>query len=429
MCSHVAMRSATLGDMRVVEFEHIAQGLISQRDELQIILDSVPAFIWYKNSENRILKANRLAAGSMGMSVADLEGRSVHDIYPEEAEKYHQDDLEVILSGRPKAGIVEPLLTASGEKLWVRTDKIPYRDASGAVIGVIVFAVDITERIHAQHALEQVREGLEQSVEERTRELAAAVESLRLEIVERQRHEEQVRQQQAVLTRMQRLQIVEGLAVQLAREIGQPLAAIANLAGAMVRRLTSAPSDLEGAQRDMDDIRRQAMRANDVVRSVRDFVRQQEPQRTRSDLADVARSAVDLIRDEAHRRRATIRVMSEPDVPAVEIDRVQIKQVVFNLVTNSLEAMEDPPVASQEIVVEIARGADGFAEVRVRDQGKGLPAISVPLFEAFFTTKENGLGMGLWISRSIVVAHGGELWAEPPQGRGATFAFTLPPAA
>ena len=96
--------------------------------DIQVLLDSVPAFIWYKDRENRILRANRLAAESMGMSVEQVEGRSAYDLYPDEAAKYHHDDLEVIRLGEPKLGIVEILTTASGEKRWVRTDKIPYRD-------------------------------------------------------------------------------------------------------------------------------------------------------------------------------------------------------------------------------------------------------------------------------------------------------------
>jgi len=103
---------------------------------MKVLPDSVPAFIWYKDRENRILRANRLAAESRGMSIEEVEGRSVYDLYPEEAEKYYRDDLEVIRSGTPKLGIVEVLTTASGEKRWVRTDKIPYRSEDGEILGV-----------------------------------------------------------------------------------------------------------------------------------------------------------------------------------------------------------------------------------------------------------------------------------------------------
>ena len=414
---------------RAASSAHSEQALRQQRDELQVILDSVPAFIWYKDRDNRILRANRLAAQSMGMSVADLEGRSTYDIYPDEAAKYHHDDLQVIESGRPKLGIVEPLLTGSGEKRWIRTDKVPYRDTSGAIIGVIVFAVDVSERIEAEHALQQARDGLEQCVAERTRELAAAVESLRREIEERQRNEERLHQQQAVLAHLLRVQTVEGIAAQLAHEINQPLAAIVNFASGMTRRLQSDTFHSDEALRVMEHIRRQAMRASDVVRRLRDFVRRKEPHQARCDLAEVIRAATDLIEAEARRCGVTMHLLCGEGVPAVEVDRVQIEQVVVNLLTNSLEAMEGASAAPSEIVIKTALRADGYAEVRVHDTGKGLPADATGLFDAFFTTKKSGLGMGLWISQSIVVAHGGELWAEPTAPPGATFVFTLPPAA
>jgi PAS domain S-box-containing protein len=137
-----------LTDLKQAERE-----LLRQRQEQEIILDSVPAMIWYKDRDNRIIRANAVAAASRGVSKADLEGKSTWDLYPEHAQAYHQDDLEVINSGRPKMGIIEPLQIASGEQRWLRTDKIPYRDDSGEIVGVIVFATDITELKLAEDAL------------------------------------------------------------------------------------------------------------------------------------------------------------------------------------------------------------------------------------------------------------------------------------
>jgi PAS domain S-box-containing protein len=129
--------------------------LHQQRVEQQVLLDLIPAMVWYKDSQNRILRANRRAAESINKTVEELEGRSTYDLYPEEAERYHQDDLAVLTSGRPKLGIVEPYEIALGQKRWVQTDKVPYRDAEGNVIGVLVFAQDITERREAALALEE----------------------------------------------------------------------------------------------------------------------------------------------------------------------------------------------------------------------------------------------------------------------------------
>ncbi|MBU6481344.1 MAG: PAS domain S-box protein [Nitrospirae bacterium] len=129
--------------------------LLQQQIEQQVLLDLIPAMVWYKDAHNRILRANRHAAESINKTVAEVEGQTTSALYPEEAEQYHRDDLQVIASGRPKLGIVEPYQTASGEKRWVRTDKVPYRDPQGDVIGVLVFAQDITERRQAEAALRE----------------------------------------------------------------------------------------------------------------------------------------------------------------------------------------------------------------------------------------------------------------------------------
>jgi len=129
--------------------------LLRQQIEQQALLDLIPAMVWYKDSQNRILRANRRAAESIDKSVAEVEGQSTYDLYPEEAEQYHQDDLAVIASGQPKLGIVELYETSPGHKRWVQTDKMPYRDAEGNVIGVLVFAQDITERKEAEAALQE----------------------------------------------------------------------------------------------------------------------------------------------------------------------------------------------------------------------------------------------------------------------------------
>ncbi len=129
--------------------------LLQQQIEQQVLLDLIPAMVWYKDSHNRILRANRRAAESIKKTVAEIEGRSTDEFYPEEAERYHQDDLAVIVSGRPKLGIIEPYRIEAGEKRWVQTDKVPYLDPQGNVLGVLVFAQDITERKRTEEALRE----------------------------------------------------------------------------------------------------------------------------------------------------------------------------------------------------------------------------------------------------------------------------------
>ena len=127
--------------------------LLRQHIEQQVLLDLIPAMVWYKNDQNQIIRANRLAAESINRTRAQVEGRSTYDLYPDEAEQYYRDDLEVLRSGHSKLGIEELYQTSSGEKRWIRTDKVPYRDPQGQVMGVLVFAQDITDRRQAQQAL------------------------------------------------------------------------------------------------------------------------------------------------------------------------------------------------------------------------------------------------------------------------------------
>ncbi len=134
--------------------------LLQQQLEQQALLDLIPAMVWYKDPHNRILRVNRRAAESLQKPIAEIEGHTTEEFYPDEAERYHQDDLEVIVSGRPKVGIVEPYRAGSGEKRWIQTDKVPYLDPGGHILGVLVFAQDITERRRTEEALRETEERL-----------------------------------------------------------------------------------------------------------------------------------------------------------------------------------------------------------------------------------------------------------------------------
>jgi PAS domain S-box-containing protein len=132
-----------------------------QQSEYQTIFNSVPAMIWYVDKDNTVLRANQLAVHTTGLGLEEIQGQSAYDLYPDEAAQYHKDTLDVISSGKPKEGIIEPYQVASGEKRWVRTDKIPYRDDQGNIVGVIVFAVDITAEKQAQLLVQEERKVLE----------------------------------------------------------------------------------------------------------------------------------------------------------------------------------------------------------------------------------------------------------------------------
>lgn len=169
----------------IIKREKVEAEMRQQQQEQQIIFDALPALIWYKDSDSKLLRINKAAALSRGLPAAQLEGKSFYEIYPDEAEQYYLEDLEVINSGIPKYGKVERLLTASGQKCWVRTDKIPYRDETGQVTGVIVFAVEIADLIRVEKELREVRARLTEKIEKRTgmyRQAMAALYSANMQI-------------------------------------------------------------------------------------------------------------------------------------------------------------------------------------------------------------------------------------------------------
>jgi C4-dicarboxylate-specific signal transduction histidine kinase len=163
------------------------------------------------------------------------------------------------------------------------------------------------------------------------------------------------------------------------------------------------------------------------VSHLREFVRKEAPSSTPCDVRDILDDAVHLVEADARRQGVEILVVAEKSLPEVEVNRVQIQQVMINLLTNALEAMRESSASPAEIAIEAVRRDDGHLEVRVSDTGCGLPPIEPEqLFAPFFTTKADGLGMGLTISQSIVLAHGGKLSARARPGGGATFVLTLP---
>jgi signal transduction histidine kinase len=227
------------------------------------------------------------------------------------------------------------------------------------------------------------------------------------------------------LAHVLRLQTVEGVAAELAHEINQPLGAIANFASGLINRLRQgAPPAtlLDGAEQ----IAKQATRAAEVLRRLRDFTRKGAPRRERADLNSLVRDAVSLIEPDVRRHAVDVRLRLAAPSPPVLVDGVQLVQVILNLAINGVEAIAAAGRPGGRLTIE-TRAAATRAEVIVSDTGAGLaPEARERLFEPFFTTKSGGLGMGLSIARAIVEVHGGKLLAESANGAGSTFWVSLP---
>jgi signal transduction histidine kinase len=237
--------------------------------------------------------------------------------------------------------------------------------------------------------------------------------------------EARAREQEERLAHLLRVGSMGEMAAQIAHEVNQPLGAIVNYANGLSTRLRARgaePELIEAAQ----SIALEGMRAAEVIRRIRKFVRRSEGDRDLTEVNELVRAAVELVEPETRRNGIDVQLRLAPSLPKVEVDRVQVEQVVVNLLRNAIEAMAGSRGHGHEILVATAVD-DAAVEVRVHDSGAGVaPDVAEHMFDAFFTTKPDGVGMGLSISRSIIESHGGKLRAERNADRGMTFAFTLP---
>jgi signal transduction histidine kinase len=229
------------------------------------------------------------------------------------------------------------------------------------------------------------------------------------------------------LAHLMRVTTLGELTASLTHEVNQPLAGVVANAHAGLRWLAVQPPDLSEARNALDRILRDGHRAGTVTERVRAMARKFPPQMNLIDINDAVQEVVVLTRGEAASHRTGLATKLSGELPAVPCDRVQVQQVIFNLVTNALEAAGTGGTGPRQVQVETAREGAGEVRVTVRDSGLGLgPQELEKVFHAFYTTKPHGMGMGLAISRSIVQAHGGRLWATPNAPRGAAFHFSLP---
>jgi signal transduction histidine kinase len=228
------------------------------------------------------------------------------------------------------------------------------------------------------------------------------------------------------LAHASRLAVMGELTASIAHEINQPLGAILANADAAELLLQADAGQVDEVRRILVDIRRDDLRASEVVRRVRDLLRTREPERQPLDLSEVTSGVLQLLGGDAERRHVALEPELAPGLPAVHGDRVHLQQVLLNLLLNGMEAMADTPAPRRRLAVRTGRNGRGVV-VAVTDNGHGIPPERLPrLFESFFTTKPDGMGLGLSIARSIVEAHGGRIWAENRPEGGATFRFTVP---
>lgn len=246
-------------------------------------------------------------------------------------------------------------------------------------------------------------------------------------ITARREAEERLRQQQLELAHMARLCLAGGMASGLAHELNQPLAAIVSYGEGGLELVRSGKVDTNQLTKVLEQVVNQAMRAHGIIHHLRDFVRKQEPQRSLVDINALIQEVVRLAEPEAQKHAVRIRQEFAEGLPSLLVDNIQIQQVVLNLVQNGIEAMREGGAERRELTLRTASAGNNTIQVTVSDTGPGLSAENPhKLFMPFFTTKASGMGLGLSISKSIIEAHGGRLWASPNADRGISFHFTLP---
>ena len=371
----------------------IREGEVEREREgafLRQIIDTDPNFIFAKDRQGRFTLANRAVADAYGTTVENLIGRTDAELNPnrEEVEAFRRDDLEVLETMQDRFIAEEHVTDAAGRVRWLQTVKRPIIESDGRASQVLGASTDITWR--------------------RETEL-------------------ELREQRAQLAHVTRISTMGELAASLAHELNQPLTAILSNAQAALRFLSNKPADLEEVHEILKDIVEDNSRAGEVIRRMRALVKKEEPEFTSVDLASLIPDVVLLLHSDAILQNVRIALELDDDLPPVRGDKVQLQQVMLNLMLNAFEAMKDCAVAEREVKLRVARENAGSIQVVVSDRGTGFSRDKLDkIFQPFYTTKREGLGMGLSICRSIIQAHGGRLWAENNRDHGATFYFTVP---
>lgn len=295
------------------------------------------------------------------------------------------------------------------------------------VVCVLVASWVSSTKKETEEALTEARDQLEYRVAERTTELRKSNEELRRSIEEHRKAQEALMKTQADLAHLSRVFTIGELTTSIAHEVNQPLTAVVTNGHACVEWLSANPPELAEARRSAERIIQDGTRAGKVLGHIRSLFRKEAPARDWLNMNEVIQELTGFLRGEAVNHCLALRTDLAVDLPRVRGDRVQLQQVVLNLIMNAMEAMRSTPGPAKEIWLRSRREDPAGIRIIVEDSGVGLsPEITEKIFQPFFTTKEQGIGMGLSISHSIVESHAGRLWATAGVSGGAVFQFTIP---
>src|SRR5712675_271696 len=384
----VAARTADLQE-EVLRRRATEASLRASEERWRSMFEASAVGIAVIDQQNHFAAANEAFQRMVGYTSEELQSLGPLDITHEEDRKATQEMIEDVQTGKRQDYHTEKrYCRKDGKVIWVRVSTARALDSSSALQGIPAIIEDITERKRAEVAWHDAREAL---------------------------------------ARATRLTVMGELSASIAHEINQQLAAIITNGHACERFLTFSPPDLDEVKDAVGEIVRDGRRASEVLKRIRAMSKTSAPERGQVDVNHAIAEVLALTRDELLRHRVSVQTDLHSNLPTIMADRVQLQQVVLNLVMNGIDAMRAVADRSRILTVRSLLSDRGNITVNVADSGIGLdPANRERIFDTFFTTKPEGMGMGLAISNTIIEAHRGRLWAESGSPFGAVFAFTLP---
>ncbi|MBV8842377.1 MAG: PAS domain-containing protein, partial [Bryobacterales bacterium] len=358
--------------------------------QLRDVIDTIPAYAWSAGQDGAIDFINERWLEFSGFSAEEALGWGWEtSIHPEDRQRFLAAWRAAVASGQPMEAEARVRRT-DGQYRWLLIRNVPLRDKGGKIVKWYGTSTDI--------------EDLKRAEEERGK----------------------LRQLEADLAHINRVSMMGELAASVAHEVNQPLTGIVSNGSASLRWLSGDTPNLEEAREAIRDIVRDGKRAGEVIARIRALTKRAELPKEKLDVNETITEVLALTGDQAKKNGVTIQTRFADEVSPVLGDRVQLQQVLLNLVMNGMEAMSRVGDRKRQIVI-VTRNIEAQVQVTVEDWGSGLePAMMSRVFEPFYTTKSDGMGMGLSISRSIIQNHGGRLWATANDGPGTSFHFTLP---
>ena len=398
-------------------------------ETLTALFQSAPDAIVTVDADGRIERANDQAESMFGYTRQELIGQRIEMLMPARFQMQHaQHWKDYMLQPRMRAmGVGLELYgrRKNGAEFPVDIMLSPVQTQQGR--SVIAVVRDISERKQAEEALRRSREELELRVQERTAELRQINEQLEAEIADRKATERVLFQTQLELARAVRVMTTGELAASIAHELNQPLTGVVTNGDACLRWLAAQPANLDEARKAVGRIIRDGNRASGVLARVCALMKKGEPVKESLDINFVVEEILALTEGEAHDNEVVPQTELAAGLPPVSGDRVQLQQVILNLIMNAIEAMSSVKDRARILRIRTVQQGPDSVLVAVQDSGIGLdPAQLERIFDAFYTTKQGGMGIGLSVSRSIIEAHGGRIWAALNEGPGLTFSFDLP---